>query len=87
MVLIYRRKFKIKQARSYVLAAKRLSPLCPAYKRTVKSMSYVYFVRPIYAPIIYPPTTCPPLVYYPLNNVTYRFPVPVLYSTPPGNVL
>jgi len=50
-------------------------------------MSFVYFVRPIYSPVIYPPVTDAPLVYYPLNTVTYRFPIPVLYSAPPAMVM
>jgi hypothetical protein len=50
-------------------------------------MSFVYFVRPIYAAVEYAPQSYPPVVYYPINNMTFRFPVPVLYSTPPPMIL
>ena len=57
------------------------------YKRKVYSMSYVYFVTPIYTPVFYPPTAQPPVVYYPTKTVTYKFPIPMLYSTPPPAIL
>jgi len=51
-------------------------------------MGFIYFAKPIYMPMIFPPMVeSPPLVFYPVNNITFRFPVPVLYSTPPVPVL
>ena len=48
-------------------------------------MNLVYFVTPVMTPVECMPQ--PPVVYYPINNVKYRFPVPVIYSTPPVAVL
>jgi len=53
----------------------------------VLEMSYVYFAKPIYTPMEFLPPNQLPVVYFPLNNVRYRFPVPVLYSNPPPAVL
>jgi len=50
-------------------------------------MSFVFFVAPIHAPVLYPPAMPLPVVYAPVNNVTYRFPIPLLYSSPPPAVL
>ncbi|MGD0423440.1 MAG: hypothetical protein ABSA92_08275 [Candidatus Bathyarchaeia archaeon] len=50
-------------------------------------MSFVYFVSPIYSPVIYPPTAQFPIVYYPVKSSTYQFPIPLMYSTPPPAIL
>jgi hypothetical protein len=33
-------------------------------------------------PTLYSPSPCPPLVYYPIQNVSYRFPLPLLITQP-----
>jgi hypothetical protein len=53
-----------------------------AYKTKVNVMSYVTFATPIYMPTLYYPTPCPPLAYYPVQNVGYRFPLPLLLPEP-----
>ena len=58
-----------------------------AYKRKVLPMGYVFFVTPVYTPVFYPPTAQPPVVYYPTKTVSYKFPIPMVYSTPPPAVL
>ena len=50
-------------------------------------MGYVFFVTPIYTPVFYPPTAQAPVVYYPTKTVSYKFPIPMLYSTPPPAIL
>ena len=50
-------------------------------------MSFVFFVRPIYTPFEFQPMAPPPVVVYPVNNVKFQFPIPVLYSAPPAAVL
>jgi hypothetical protein len=48
-------------------------------------MSMVYFVTPVMMPA--EAQRPQPVLYYPLNYFAYRFPVPVLYPTPPIAVL
>lgn len=48
-------------------------------------MASVFFVTPMMIPIECQPQ--PPVIYYPIKNVTFRFPIPVFYSTPPAAVL
>jgi len=48
-------------------------------------MSYVYFAAPIMVPIECQPQ--PPVVFYPVNYVRFRFPIPVQYSPPPVAIL
>jgi hypothetical protein len=48
-------------------------------------MNYVYFAAPIMVPIECQPQ--PPLVFYPVNNVRFRFPIPVQYAPPPVAIL
>ena len=50
-------------------------------------MSFVYFVSPIYAAVEYAPPSYPPMFYYPVKPMKFRFPLPVLYSTPPPAIL
>jgi hypothetical protein len=50
-------------------------------------MAFVYFVSPIYTPMLYPPISQYPVVYYPVKSSTYRFPIPVMYSSPPPAIL
>jgi hypothetical protein len=50
-------------------------------------MSLVYFVTPIMAAVEYAPQPNPPMIYYPAKIMTFKFPIPLLYSTPPPAIL
>jgi len=48
-------------------------------------MSYVYFLSPVMLPAeLQRPT---PVMYYPLRQVSYLFPMPLVYAPPPVPVL
>jgi len=64
---------------------KRLCDLWPAYKRKVRAMEFVYYAAPIMVPIECQPQ--PPLVFYPVKNIKFRFPIPVQYAPPPVAIL
>jgi len=44
-------------------------------------MSYIYFVSPVMIPA---ETQNPPsMLYYPIRQANYTFPIPVMYAAPP----
>jgi hypothetical protein len=50
-------------------------------------MAFTYFVTPIYAAAEYAPPNYPPMFYYPIKPMRFRFPLPVLYSAPAAMIL
>ncbi|HUK49423.1 MAG TPA: hypothetical protein VLV18_00185 [Terriglobales bacterium] len=62
-----------------------MPPTGHLYVEGESEMSMVYFVTPVMMPAeVQRPQ---PILYYPINYFAYRFPVPVLYPTPPIAVL
>ena len=84
-VLIYRGNVKMKHLRNFRPDAKYLWRPGAAYKLKVRAMSYVFFAAPLMAPVEY--QRGPPVAYLPFNNVVFRFPIPVMYTTPPVAIL
>jgi len=76
----------MKQAQRNSVATQRLSRLqLGPYKLKAKTVSMVYFVTPVMMPA--EAQRPQPVLYYPLNVMMYRFPVPVQYPAPPIAVL